>query len=125
MNESTRDNLCDIKINENNSDDDSINTTESDDTCMQMICFESIRSPDDHIEEAIVLSWPKNFSNQNDNDDDDNNNNDYNKKDTEVERYKTLHISTLLDPDDLAPLFSGAEWAGTLKLKCYILFSFN
>jgi hypothetical protein len=26
---------------------------------------------------------------------------------------RTIQLSTLLEPDDLAPLFAGAQWAGT------------
>jgi len=118
--------MADKKDNTNNeidSDDcDSICTIESDDSCMQMIQFESIRSSDGHLEEAIVLSWPKD-QNFHISSPADNKKGFHSKDDNDVaenktgfqaiERYNTLRISTLLEPDSLAPLFSGAEWAGT------------
>ena len=113
---------------------DSICTNESDDSCMQMVQFESIRSVHEDIEEAISLSWPKSNikngndllsskplsvlskkSNQNELDISNPSNSIDNRRDRNdslVDRYNTLQVSTLLEPSDMAPLFSGAEWAG-------------
>jgi len=69
-------------------DDDSGNDSiESNDPYLKMIQFQSIRNKDG-LEEAISVQWHTNAT-------------------------KPLLISTLLKPDDLAPLFDGAGWAGT------------
>ena len=59
--------------------------TESIDSCEEFLNFKSIRT-DGHLEEAISFQWP----------------------DT-----RKIVISTLLEEDDLAPLFDGSRWAGT------------
>ena len=62
-------------------------TEDENDPYLQMIQFESIRNPD-KLEEAISVQWHESMS-------------------------QPLLLSTLLQPDDLAPLFAGAQWAGT------------
>jgi len=56
------------------------------DSCLDLINFKSIFDKNQCLETGISFS----FSGS-----------------------RTLHISTLLDEQDIAPLFSGAEWAGT------------
>lgn len=75
-----------MALQDNDSDTDSI---DSNDEYMKMIQFESIRNKDG-LEEAISVQWHSTTA------------------DT-----KPLLISTLLEPNDLAPLFDGAGWAGT------------
>uniref|UniRef100_A0A7S0AG38 Calmodulin-lysine N-methyltransferase n=1 Tax=Minutocellus polymorphus TaxID=265543 RepID=A0A7S0AG38_9STRA len=69
-------------------DDDSLGSVDSNDTTMRTIQFQSLRD-DNKLEQGISLVWP-----------------------TDPES-RTLALSTLLEPDDLAPLFAGAQWAGT------------
>ena len=69
-------------------DDCSLGSVDSDDTTMRTIQFHSLRD-DNKLEQGISLVWP-----------------------TDPES-RTLTLSTLLEPDDLAPLFAGAQWAGT------------
>lgn len=91
--------------NEDNSDDD-ISSVDSNDSCFQMIQFQSIRNRED-LEEAIIVSWPMKTTETEDEND------TVTATAAICNRYKSLHLSTLLEPDDMAPLFSGAEWAGT------------
>ena len=56
----------------------------------KLIHIKSVRSKDG-IEEAISIEWKPNDNSQ----------------------QKAIRFSTLLEPECLAPLFSGAEWAGT------------
>lgn len=83
-------------------DDDSICTEESDDSCLERIKFKSIRDGNG-LESAVTLVWPTPHNMKND---------------TSDERINItdpfdLHLTTLLNPENIAPLFSGAEWAGT------------
>lgn len=59
---------------------------DDDDKYMEMINFASIRTING-LEEAITLQWP--------------------------ESDRALRLTTLLGQDDIAPLFAGAQWAGT------------
>jgi len=81
------------KLSQNNNkdisdedDDDDTMSVESNDSCKNLISLRSIRNRDD-LEEAVTFTYPG------------------------LER--TIRLSTLLEPDDLAPLFAGAQWAGT------------
>ena len=69
-------------------DDYSLGSVDSNDTTMRTIQFQSLRD-DNKLEQGISLVWP-----------------------TDPDS-RTLTLSTLLEPDDLAPLFAGAQWAGT------------
>lgn len=55
-----------------------------------LIRVKSIRTRD-NVEEAIVVDWKRSTKQQ----------------------HRALRLSTLLEPHQLAPLFSGIEWAGT------------
>jgi predicted nicotinamide N-methyase len=68
-------------------DDNEIGDVDDNDPYLKMIQFRSIRNSDG-LEEGISVQWHENMK-------------------------TPLHISTLLQPDDLAPLFAGAQWAGT------------
>lgn len=59
---------------------------DSDDLLMSKLNFQSIRN-EDQLEVGISVQWPGMAA--------------------------PLHLSTLLEEDDLAPLFAGAQWAGT------------
>jgi predicted nicotinamide N-methyase len=74
------------------SDTDSV---DSNDEYMKMIQFQSIRNSHG-LEEAISVQWQNNTTASN-----------------ALTLSKRLHISTILQQDDLAPLFDGAGWAGT------------
>jgi predicted nicotinamide N-methyase len=71
---------------ENDSVPEELMTGEEDDEYIRMIHFQSIREPNG-LETAISVKWQG------------------------MER--AILISTLLEEDDLAPLFAGAQWAGT------------
>jgi len=69
-------------------DDYSLGSVDSDDTTMKTIQFQSLR--DGHkLENGISLVWPTD------------------------PKSRSLALTTLLEPDELAPLFAGAQWAGT------------
>eukprot|EP00571_Detonula_confervacea_P011882 CAMPEP_0172302460 /NCGR_PEP_ID=MMETSP1058-20130122/4158_1 /TAXON_ID=83371 /ORGANISM="Detonula confervacea, Strain CCMP 353" /LENGTH=273 /DNA_ID=CAMNT_0013012943 /DNA_START=54 /DNA_END=872 /DNA_ORIENTATION=+ len=92
------------------SDDESSDwsDTESIDSCEAYINFESIRV--DRLEKAISFSWPGIYEDEDDGADNDNDDS------TEVKENKNLRkivVSTLLEEEDLAPLFDGSRWAGT------------
>ena len=78
----------DEEEDEEDEDDYSLGSVDSNDTTMRTIQFQSLRD-DNKLEQGISLVWP-----------------------TDPES-RTLTLSTLLEPDDLAPLFAGAQWAGT------------
>lgn len=61
--------------------------SDEDDSYLKLIQFESIRNADG-LEEAICVQWHRGMT-------------------------KSLRLSTLLQPHELAPLFAGAQWAGT------------
>ncbi|KAL7525911.1 hypothetical protein ACHAWF_001560, partial [Thalassiosira exigua] len=86
--------------------DDDFSDTESIDSCEEYINFESIRNPSTQLEEAISFSWPGIYE-----DDDDNENAPINEGSTK--RLRKIVVSTLLEEEDLAPLFDGSRWAGT------------
>ena len=73
---------------EEDDDDYSLGSVDSNDTTMKTIQFQSLRD-DNKLEQGISLVWPTD------------------------PKSRTLTLSTLLEPDDLAPLFAGAQWAGT------------
>lgn len=93
----------------NNSESD-YSDTDSIDSCEEYINFKSIRV--DGLEEAISFSWPGIYEEEANNDVGDNINIE---NDVEIEKkqLRKLVISTLLEEDDLAPLFDGSRWAGT------------
>ena len=102
--------------------DDDYSDTKSVDSCEDYIHFESIRNPSTQLEESISFSWPGIYydqmsssssteitSGESSGDD------AAAAADDDVNRRK-LHkiiLSTLLQEDDIAPLFDGAQWAGT------------
>ena len=91
----------------NNSDDNESDYSDTDsiDSFEEYINFKSIRV--DGLEEAISFSWPGIYEESSDGGDIEN--------DGEIEKkqLRKLVISTLLEEDDLAPLFDGSRWAGT------------
>lgn len=94
----------------NNSNDESdYSDTDSIDSCEEYINFKSIRV--DGLEEAISFSWPGIYEEASNNDVGDDTENDGEIK--ENKQLRKLVISTLLEEDDLAPLFDGSRWAGT------------
>jgi predicted nicotinamide N-methyase len=68
---------------EHQNDDDDDN--DENDEYLQLVNFQSIRTPSG-LETGITVQWPG---------------------------LSQLNLSTLLEQDDLAPLFAGAQWAGT------------
>ena len=77
--------------------------TDSIDSCEEYIHFQSIRNSETQLEEAISFSWPGIYDDEKVDGTDDN---------TE-KKLRKIAISTLLEEDDLAPLFDGSRWAGT------------
>eukprot|EP00581_Thalassiosira_minuscula_P000187 CAMPEP_0183736282 /NCGR_PEP_ID=MMETSP0737-20130205/48962_1 /TAXON_ID=385413 /ORGANISM="Thalassiosira miniscula, Strain CCMP1093" /LENGTH=289 /DNA_ID=CAMNT_0025970237 /DNA_START=171 /DNA_END=1037 /DNA_ORIENTATION=- len=85
-----------------NDDDSDWSDTTSIDSCEEFISFESIRNPSTQLEEAISFSWPGIYE---DEDEDD--------KGKEAKKLRKIVLTTLLEEEDLAPLFDGSRWAGT------------
>lgn len=85
------------------SDDESsdFSDTVSVDSCEEYINFESIRV--DGLEEAISFSWPGIYHDDG----------GALGKEDDDKRLRKIVLSTLLEEDDLAPLFDGSRWAGT------------
>jgi len=95
-------------MNGSNDYESDYSDTDSIDSCEEYINFKSIRV--DGLEEAISLSWPGIYEEANNNVGDDIIEND---GEMEKKQLRKLVISTLLEEDDLAPLFDGSRWAGT------------
>jgi len=96
MQEETSNNITseDTQLKKTDDDDDDskengVNNTISDssDPYLERINFRSFRDSED-LETAISVQWHRDMD-------------------------RPLHISTLLEQDSLAPLFAGAQWAGT------------
>ncbi|KAL7471603.1 hypothetical protein ACHAXS_011909 [Conticribra weissflogii] len=93
------------KIDDENDDDRSISSIATIDSCEAFIDFTSIRDPTTRLEERVSFTWPGVYE-------------DGKRDEVEGENgtKKTLRkivLSTLLEEDDLAPLFDGSRWAGT------------
>jgi len=87
-------------------DDDDEEDYDENDYYLQLIKFKSIRNKDG-LEEAISVSWDPQRSKKDDIQ-------DTTTLDSSSESSNSsLLLSTLLEPDELAPLFAGAQWAGT------------
>ena len=86
VNEGSNDNRNDI--NDDDDDDHSIASVGSNDSTLQSIQFQSVRD-DNGLERGISFVWPSDPN------------------------ARKITLSTLLEPGDLAPLFAGAQWAGT------------
>jgi predicted nicotinamide N-methyase len=88
-----------------NDSDDDWSDTKSIDSCEAYIQFESIRDPSTQLEKAVSFSWPGVYQHG-----------DCDVASNEQQKDGVLRkiiISTLLEEDDLAPLFGGCQWAGT------------
>jgi len=96
-----------LKMNDDESD---FSDSESIDSCEEYIYFKSIRNPSTQLEEAISFSWPGIYE---DDGKDGNDTNDKIAAGEEEKKLKRILVSTLLEEDDLAPLFDGSRWAGT------------
>ena len=81
--------------------------SESLDSCEEYINFKSIRDPSTKLEEAIEFSWPGIY------DDGNGAAGESPPEGGNGRGLRRLRISTLLDEDDIAPLFDGSRWAGT------------
>lgn len=92
-------------------DDDSISETCSLNSCEEFLSFESIRDPSTNLETSIRFSWPQVYEIEV----------DCSSPDSKLENSETptekklrkITISTLLEEDDIAPIFDGSRWAGT------------
>lgn len=81
----------DLKITRPLEFDDDDESVESVNSCEEYIEFESHRD-DNALEMAISLKWPSSNG--------------------AIEN-KRIRLATVLEPDEIAPLFAGAQWAGT------------
>jgi len=91
----------------NNEDsDDDWSDTQSIDSCEAYIHFESIRDPSTSLEEAVRFSWPGVYQEEQQQE-------NQQQQNEEEKVLRKITISTLLEEDDLAPLFGGCQWAGT------------
>mmetsp|Transcript_7798 Transcript_7798/g.14124 ORF Transcript_7798/g.14124 Transcript_7798/m.14124 type:complete len:312 (-) Transcript_7798:31-966(-) len=91
------------------SDDESdYSDTPSFDSCEDYINFESKRNPSTQLEEAISFSWPGIYE-----DDEGSDNHDKGEEGAKEKKLRKIVVSTLLEEEDLAPLFDGSRWAGT------------
>lgn len=99
-----------MSSNLNNDSEDDWSETQSIDSCEAYINFESIRDPSTQLEEAVTFSWPGIYQH-----DDDDSTEEIQQQDGDEEGrvLRKITISTLLEEDDLAPLFGGCQWAGT------------
>jgi predicted nicotinamide N-methyase len=70
------------------SDEDELGSLDSNDSTLRSVSFRSLRDTN-HLERGISIVWPTDPTGA------------------------ELELSTLLEPDELAPLFAGAQWAGT------------
>lgn len=100
-----------MSSNLNNDSEDDWSETQSIDSCEAYINFESIR-PDSstQLEEAVTFSWPGIYQHA---DDSTKEEIPQQEGDEEGRVLRKITISTLLEEDDLAPLFGGCQWAGT------------
>lgn len=95
-------------MSHNNDSEDDWSETQSVDSCEAYISFESIRDPCTQLEEAVSFSWPGIYQHCEDG-----------SAEGEMIQHqedrvlRKITISTLLEEDDLAPLFGGCQWAGT------------
>lgn len=99
-----------MSSNINNDSEDDWSETQSIDSCEAYINFESIRDPSTQLEEAVTFSWPGIYQH------DDEVTEEETQQQDGVEEGRVLRkitISTLLEEEDLAPLFGGCQWAGT------------
>lgn len=103
-------------------DDDDYSDTRSLDSCEEYINFESIRNPSTQLEESISFSWPGIFDDEvlidGDVVDDTTSSSTSlleveNREGERQRKLRKMVLSTLLEEDDIAPLFDGATWAGT------------
>ncbi|KAK1746811.1 lysine methyltransferase [Skeletonema marinoi] len=94
--------------NLNNDSEDDWSDTQSIDSCEAYINFESIRDPSTQLEEAVSFSWPGIYQHR-----DDGSTEEEIQQQEEDRVLRKITISTLLEEDDLAPLFGGCQWAGT------------
>lgn len=88
-----------------NDDESDASDAPSIDSCEEYINFESIRNPSTQLEEAIRFSWPGIYEDGEGGEDDDDGGG--------IRNLRQIVISTLLEEEDLAPLFDGSRWAGT------------
>jgi len=95
-------------MNGSNDDESDYSDTDSIDSCEEYINFKSIRV--DGLEEAISFSWPGIYEEASNDVGDDI---EKNEGEMEKKQLRKLVVSTLLEEDDLAPLFDGSRWAGT------------
>jgi hypothetical protein len=93
-------------------DDDSVSSGSVGDSCEAFISFQSIRDPSTNLERAICFSWPGIDDDENDISSTNDDNPRHDELPSEKERRKIV-LSTLLQEDDIAPLFDGSRWAGT------------
>ncbi|KAL7493640.1 hypothetical protein ACHAWT_004648 [Skeletonema menzelii] len=97
-------------MSHNNDSDDDWSETQSVDSCEAYISFESIRDPSTQLEEAVSFSWPGIYHCREDGSTEEE---EVQQQQQEDRVLRKITISTLLEEDDLAPLFGGCQWAGT------------
>ncbi|KAL3792562.1 hypothetical protein HJC23_005532 [Cyclotella cryptica] len=93
-------------------DEDSDSSRSVDNSCEAFIAFQSIRDPSTNLERGICFSWPGIYDDENDLSPTNDNNNRREEPRSENELRKIV-LSTLLEEDDIAPIFDGSRWAGT------------
>ena len=88
------------------SDDDS-SECDSVNSCEAFISFESLRDPSTKLEQSICFSWPGIYEENlcaHDGDD---------PEPPSEKQLRKIVLSTMLEEDDIAPIFDGSRWAGT------------
>ena len=100
--------------------EDDWSDTQSIDSCEAYINFQSIRDPSTQLEEAVTFSWPGIYQDSSDGSsssmmEQSRQQQQQQQEDNEQDsrQLRKITISTLLEEDDLAPLFGGCQWAGT------------
>eukprot|EP00956_Cyclotella_meneghiniana_P007384 scaffold10076_cov69-Cyclotella_meneghiniana.AAC.1 len=91
-------------------DDDTASEAGSVNSCEEFISFESIRDPSTNLEHCICLSWPGIYDESYASSTDGDSIKSHINVSKELRRIK---LTTLLEEDDIAPIFDGSRWAGT------------
>jgi len=93
------------KFHDDHDDDGSISSSATIDSCETYINFTSIRDPTTQLEEGVSFTWPGVYE--------DCESEEVQGRNGPPRQLRKIVLSTLLEEDDLAPLFDGSRWAGT------------
>ena len=92
-------------------DEDTSSEADSVNSCEQFISFESIRDPSTNLEHSIRLSWPGIYDESDASSTDGSSSSNSHMR--VPKNLRIIKLTTLLEEDDIAPIFDGSRWAGT------------